>query len=94
MIITPFLEQCNMLSSHLSHFGIRKVMTIDKAQGADCDIVIISCTKWTGEKGVLLTDLKRLNVAITRAKKKLIIVGTEKYLREIDPWDKIISIVK
>jgi superfamily I DNA and/or RNA helicase len=30
-------------------------------------------------------------VAITRAKKKLIIIGTEKYLKEIKPLDKIIE---
>ena len=53
--------------------------------------MIISCTKQTADKGVLLKDLKRLNVAITRAKKKLVIIGTEKYLKEIKPLDKIIE---
>jgi DNA replication ATP-dependent helicase Dna2 len=43
---------------------------------------------------VLLKDLKRLNVAITRAKKKLILIGAEKYLREIKPLDKIIEKLK
>ena len=38
-----------------------------------------------------MKDLKRLNVAITRAKKKLVLIGTEKYLKEIKPLDKIIE---
>ena len=38
-----------------------------------------------------MKDLKRLNVAITRAKKKLILIGTEKYLKEIKPLDRIIE---
>ena len=38
-----------------------------------------------------MKDLKRLNVAITRAKKKLILIGTEKYLKEIKPLDNIIE---
>jgi superfamily I DNA and/or RNA helicase len=42
----------------------------------------------------LLRDLKRLNVAITRAKKKLILIGTEKYLKEIKPLDKIIEKIR
>jgi superfamily I DNA and/or RNA helicase len=33
-------------------------------------------------------------VAITRAKKKLILIGAEKYLREIKPLDKIIEKLK
>ena len=70
-VICPFLEQANMLGEHLKPV---KVLTIDKAQGIDCDIVIISCTKQTSEKGMLLRDFKRLNVAITRAKKKLILI--------------------
>jgi len=67
------------------------VLTIDKAQGIDCDIVIISFAKQTGDKGVLLKDIKRLNVAITRAKKKLILIGAAKYLKEISPVDKVIA---
>ena len=67
------------------------MLTIDKAQGIDCDIVIISLTKQTGDKGVLLKDLRRLNVAITRAKKKLIMIGTHEYLKKIEPLDRILD---
>ena len=80
-----------LLNAHLSMYNVRSVLTIDKSQGIDCDIVIISCTKQTSEKGVLLKDLKRLNVAITRAKKKLVIIGAEKYLKDIKPMDQIIE---
>ena len=41
-----------------------------------------------------MKDLKRLNVAITRAKKKLVLIGTEKYLKEIKPLDRIIEKLK
>ena len=47
-------------------YGVKQVLTIDKSQGIDCDIVIISYTKQTADKGVLLKDLKRL--AQTRSK--------------------------
>ena len=82
-IITPFLDQQLLLQEHLKAYDVKQILTIDKAQGIDCDIVIISCTKQTPDKGVLLKDLKRLNVALTRAKKKLILIGTEAYLSEI-----------
>lgn len=70
------------------------MLTIDKAQGIDSEIIIISCAKQTSERGILLKDLKRLNVAITRAKKKLIVIGSEKYLKDIKPLDKIIAKLK
>jgi len=89
-VIAPFLDQQLLLGDHLIRYGVKQVLTIDKAQGIDCEVVIISCTKQTGDKGVLLKDLKRLNVAITRAKKMLILIGTEKYLNEIKPLDQII----
>ena len=40
---------------------------------------------------MLLKDLKRLNVAITRAKKKLIFIGTHTYLKEIKQFGQIIE---
>ena len=72
--------------------GLR-VLTIDKAQGIDSDIVIISFTKWTNDKGQLLSDIKRLNVSITRAKKKLIFIGCEQYLKEYEELQKIFEIL-
>lgn len=44
-IITPFLDQAVMLKSHLAMYNVSNVLTIDRSQGIDCDIVIISCTK-------------------------------------------------
>ena len=41
----------------------------------------------------MLSDIKRLNVAITRAKKKLVIVGTRKYLEEVHPLSDIIGFI-
>jgi superfamily I DNA and/or RNA helicase len=40
---------------------------------------------------VLLKDLKRINVALTRAKKMLVIIGTEEYLKDITPLDKLVN---
>ena len=91
-VITPFLDQQILLAQHLKPYGIRQVLTIDKCQGIDCDIVLLSCAKQTpADQGFLLKDLKRLNVALTRAKKLLVIIGTEHYLKEVSPLDRIIQ---
>uniref|UniRef100_A0A5S6PM42 DNA replication ATP-dependent helicase/nuclease n=1 Tax=Brugia malayi TaxID=6279 RepID=A0A5S6PM42_BRUMA len=60
-----------------------EVNTVDQYQGRDKSIIILSFV-WTGEaenrKSELLADCRRINVAITRAKHKLIMVGCQKSL--------------
>jgi superfamily I DNA and/or RNA helicase len=77
-IITPYSMQKNLIAGHLgSLFSERiEVNTVDGFQGREKDIVIFSCVR-TGHGGNIgfLSDERRLNVAITRAKGCLIIVG-------------------
>jgi DNA replication ATP-dependent helicase Dna2 len=55
-----------------------EISTIDKFQGRDQNIIIISLVRSNsdGNIGELLTDWQRLNVAFTRAKMKLLLVGS------------------
>ncbi|MCW3804892.1 AAA domain-containing protein [Plebeiibacterium marinum] len=52
------------------------VNTIDSFQGQERDVVYISLVR-CNEKGDIgfLSDIRRMNVAITRAKKKLVVIG-------------------
>ena len=43
------------------------------------------------QKGELLKDLRRLNVAMTRAKVKLIFVGKASSLKNIEPMDRLLE---
>lgn len=58
------------------------VHTVDKYQGADIDCVIVSFIRSNPLRsvGTLLKDWRRINVAFTRAKKKLIIIGSRSTL--------------
>lgn len=52
------------------------VNTIDSFQGQERDIVYISMTRSNGEQSIgFLSDIRRMNVAMTRARKKLVVVG-------------------
>ncbi len=42
-------------------------------------------------KNTLLENCRRLNVALTRAKSKLIIIGLMKFLAEMEVWDGKLS---
>ncbi|MCR4680143.1 MAG: hypothetical protein K5636_00835 [Bacteroidales bacterium] len=52
------------------------VNTVDGFQGQERDIILISMVR-DNEQGSIgfLKDIRRMNVAITRAKRKLIVVG-------------------
>ncbi|KAJ0406334.1 hypothetical protein ATCC90586_007177 [Pythium insidiosum] len=59
------------------------VSTIDKYQGKDKAVVLVSFVRCNNENhvGELLTDWRRINVALTRAKQKLVLVGSKRTLR-------------
>lgn len=64
---------------------------MDKFQGRDKDCIIVSLVRTSAgnQIGGLLRDWRRVNVAFTRAKKKLILVGSELSLRNIPIWDDV-----
>ena len=41
----------------------------------------------------ILQDLRRLNVAITRAKHKLILIGSVRILRSYQPLDELVQLL-
>lgn len=55
-----------------------EVQTVDTYQGRDKEVILLSMTRCNAEGavGALLSDLRRLNVAFTRAKRKLVIIGS------------------
>jgi DNA replication ATP-dependent helicase Dna2 len=56
--------------------------TADKFQGRDKEVVVVSCVRSNEARniGELLKDWRRVNVAVTRARSKLIIIGSKQTL--------------
>lgn len=77
-LISPYRPQLKYLT--FEDCPLVEVSTIDKYQGKDRECVIISLVRSNsaGNVGELLKDWQRLNVAFTRAKKKLILVGSSR----------------
>ncbi len=81
-IISPYKEQVKYMKDHLTsdfdHFPDRDIQanTIDSFQGQERDVIYISLVR-SNEQGMIgfLKDTRRMNVAMTRAKKKLIVIG-------------------
>lgn len=77
-IISPYSAQVKRLKEGINtaHFSDVKISTVDSFQGQEADVIIISLVR-SNDKGEIgfLNDTRRMNVAMTRAKHKLVMVG-------------------
>ncbi|PYF77270.1 AAA domain-containing protein [Pedobacter nutrimenti] len=82
-IISPYKEQVAFLKEKLKeHSDLMafsqqiSINTIDSFQGQEKDLVYISLTRSNPQGSIgFLSDIRRMNVAMTRAKKKLVVIG-------------------
>ena len=74
-VITPYAAQVRWLREQWDSDDL-EIDTVDGFQGREKEAVLISCVRSnsTGEIG-FLADMRRMNVALTRARRKLIVVG-------------------
>ncbi|KAL2164903.1 hypothetical protein VTH06DRAFT_199 [Thermothelomyces fergusii] len=82
-VLTPYAKQAELLTRLLSPLSSEKVevSSIDGFQGREADVVVlvtVRCNE-SGEIG-FLRDLRRMNVALTRARAGVIIVGSRETL--------------
>lgn len=92
-IITPYHKQRAMIVSILhasSCFSQNvEVNTIDSFQGQERDIIVMSCVR-TGGVG-FLSDTRRLNVALTRARYSLLLCGNFTSLQNDNTWRALLD---
>ncbi|MBC7474640.1 MAG: IGHMBP2 family helicase, partial [Candidatus Sericytochromatia bacterium] len=71
------------------------VDTVDRFQGSDRDIIIFSSVITKDEQVTdFFTDFRRINVSVTRAKKKFILIGNKDILIKSDLFYKLIRLSK
>lgn len=75
-IISPYDAQVQKLRQLLADAPEVEIDTVDGFQGREKEAVIVSLVRSnsTGELG-FVADIRRVNVALTRARKKLIVIG-------------------
>lgn len=79
-IITPYKAQAALLRKCIQQSENIKIDTVDGFQGKERDVIIFSVTRTAGSYR-FLADTRRLNVALSRAKDRIIIVGDTKYAK-------------
>lgn len=81
-IISPYKEQIELLKEKLAEqdftdkpIGHISVKTIDGFQGEERDVIYISLVRSNTNSEIgFLSDIRRMNVALTRTKKKLVVI--------------------
>lgn len=97
-IITLYRHQLALLrqmTKHLSNCSEVEMNSVDKYQGRDKDVVILSLVRSNEAQfvGDLLKDWRRVNVAFTRARTKLIILGSRSTLMGDELMRRFLALV-
>jgi regulator of nonsense transcripts 1 len=94
-IITPYEGQRSYIVSSMQATGSFKkelykeieVASVDAFQGREKDFIVLSCVRSNDHQGIgFLSDPRRLNVALTRAKYGIVILGNPKVLSKHPLW--------
>ncbi len=101
-IISPYKAQVQYLRSKIKadaslkpYRSLFTVNTVDGFQGQERDVIFISLVR-TNEEGQIgfLNDLRRMNVAITRARMKLVILGEAETLKHHGFYRKLLEFIQ
>ena len=90
-MITPYAAQARLIREMLNDEAV-EVDTVDGFQGREKEAVVISLVRSysTGEIG-FLSDTRRMNVALTRARRKLIVFGDSATLANHDFYLRLLE---
>lgn len=100
-IISPYKAQVQYLRNKIKtsaalrpYRSLLTVNTVDGFQGQERDVIFISLVR-ANEDGQIgfLNDLRRMNVAITRARMKLVILGETNTLKHHKFYHKLIEYI-
>jgi DNA replication ATP-dependent helicase Dna2 len=93
-IITPYRAQQALIREYLTRIGFPTpgliVNTVDRFQGGEREVIILSLSR-SDNVTSFLADRKRLNVSLSRARSKLILIGRRSNLITHDLFKDILQ---
>ena len=85
-VITPYRGQVRLLRELLREFPALEIDSVDGFQGREKEAVVISLVRSNPEGEIgFLADTRRTNVALSRARRKLVVIGDSATL-SADPF--------
>ena len=90
-VISPYAAQVRHLNSQIQIDGL-EIGSIDGFQGREKELVIVSLVR-SNAKGEIgfLKDTRRMNVALTRARRKLIVIGDSATICSLPFYEKMLD---
>jgi superfamily I DNA and/or RNA helicase len=95
MIITFYKAQQHAMVKDFKEAGVEesptlRITTVDQSQGSEADIVILSTVRCNDKHNIgFVHNENRMNVAISRAREQLIVIGDQETFRQNPNWKKI-----
>lgn len=90
-VITPYSAQVRLLRDKIDIEGV-EIDTVDGFQGREKEAVIISLVRSNANNEIgFLADTRRMNVALTRARRKLIVIGDSATIAGHDFYHKLLE---
>ncbi|KAL6231828.1 hypothetical protein BDW75DRAFT_34485 [Aspergillus navahoensis] len=96
-IITPYKGQLREMKTQFASkygnaiFNMIDFNTTDAFQGREAEVIIFSCVR-ASNKGIgFLSDIRRMNVGLTRAKSSLWVLGNSQSLVQGEFWRSLIT---
>lgn len=100
-IIAPYKEQVEALKSAMENAELPfhpqqiSINTVDSFQGQERDIIYISLTRSNIDNRIgFLSEIRRMNVAMTRARKKLVVIGDSSTLAQHGFYARLIELAE
>ena len=95
-IVTPYAGQVRAIRDMIPEsMQSVEVRTVDGYQGREKDLIIFSCVRSNKDGNVgFLSDRRRLNVALTRARRGLVVLGNPETLRHDQNWRSWLEYVR
>lgn len=99
-VITPYKGQLREMKSQFasrygsSIFQAIEFNTTDAFQGRECEVIIFSCVRASNRGIGFLSDIRRMNVGLTRAKSSLWVLGNSQSLLQGEFWRGLIQDAK
>merc|ERR1712032_928288 len=94
-VITPYDGQKKYVSEYMRRAGALasalyesiEVASVDAFQGREKDFILVSCVRSSETQGIgFLSDPRRLNVALTRARLGIVLLGNPRVLSKNPLW--------